>query len=113
MYNRLCTKELLGLVALNKVPGPGTTSCLTVIRTVQHETDVCVGVHRDGKAELCALHVSGTLLWSQVCGFVALIIILYAACGCWMHHFWEHGCAADAVPPVSSKLVLILLTSEG
>uniref|UniRef100_A0A8C4R9Z0 non-specific serine/threonine protein kinase n=1 Tax=Eptatretus burgeri TaxID=7764 RepID=A0A8C4R9Z0_EPTBU len=66
VYNRLCTKELLGLVALNKVPGPGTTSCLTVIRTVQHETDVCVGVHRDGKAELCALHVSGTLLWSQV-----------------------------------------------
>ena len=30
-----------------------------------------------------------------------------------LHHCREHGCATDAVPPVSSKLVLILPTSEG
>ena len=32
---------------------------------------------------------------------------------CWLHHYWKCGCAADAVPPVTSKLVLILQTSEG
>jgi len=36
-----------------------------------------------------------------------------AACACWLHHCWERGCAADAVPPVSSELVLILPNTEG
>uniref|UniRef100_UPI003590044D leucine-rich repeat serine/threonine-protein kinase 2 isoform X2 n=1 Tax=Myxine glutinosa TaxID=7769 RepID=UPI003590044D len=66
VYNRLCTEEILGLAAVIEVPGPGIASCLTVTRTVQHETDVCVCVHRDGKAELCVLNSNGTLLWSQV-----------------------------------------------
>ena len=39
--------------------------------------------------------------------------IEYAACGCWLHHCWESSCAANAVPPVSSKPILIFLTSEG
>ena len=41
------------------------------------------------------------------------VIISYAACGCWLHHCWERGCATDAVPLVTSKLVLVLPTSEG
>ena len=32
---------------------------------------------------------------------------------CWLHHYWKCGCAADAVPLVTSKLVLILQTLEG
>ena len=39
---------------------------------------------------------------------IYVIIISYAACGCCLH-----GCAADAVPPVYSKMVLIFPTSEG
>ena len=41
------------------------------------------------------------------------IIVLYSACGCWLLKSQEHSCVTDAVPPVSSKLVLIFLTSEG
>ena len=44
---------------------------------------------------------------------IIIIITLYAACGCWLHHCWKHGCAVDALPPVFSKLVLVLPTSEG
>ena len=36
---------------------------------------------------------------------VNFIIVLYAACGCWLHHCWEHGCTTEAVPPVTNKLV--------
>ena len=41
----------------------------------------------------------------------SVIIILYVTDGCWLHHCCERGWAADAVVPVTSKLVLILLTS--
>ena len=40
-------------------------------------------------------------------------IYSYAACGCMAaSFFWGHGFAADAMPPLPSKLELILPTSE-
>ena len=55
------------------------------------------------------------LLFLRIVDGVSLlfIIISFAACGFWLHHCWERSCAADAVPPVATKLVLVLLTSEG
>ena len=51
--------------------------------------------------------------WTQI-DSQHIVIISYRSCGgYWSHHCWERGCATDAVSPVSSKLVLILPTSEG
>ena len=44
-----------------------------------------------------------TLLFRTVCSLWLLVASF----------FWKRGCAADAVSPVPSKLVLILQTSEG
>ena len=59
---------------------------------------------------------TGTLSWpiilnANVLAFIEVVVavVSYAACDCWLHHFFS----GSMVIPVTSKLVPILPTSEG
>ena len=53
--------------------------------------------------------------WNWMCPdpYSVLVVALYAACGCWLHHSLKARLCRWSSAPVTSKLVLILPTSDG